>query len=39
MKINAPILFIEINKYDYIFAAGNTNENYQFNLVFIKKFL
>ena len=37
MKINTPILFIEINKYDYIFAAGSTHENYQFNLVFYKK--
>ena len=37
MKINAPILFIEINKNDYIFAAGSTNENYQFSLVFYKK--
>ena len=33
MKINAPILFIEINKYDYIFAAVKHYENYQFNLV------
>ena len=37
MKINAPILFIEINKYNYIFAAGNTYENFQFNLDFYKK--
>ena len=34
MKINSPILFLEINHLEYIFAVGNNNENNDFNLLY-----
>ena len=37
MSNNSPILFIEINNFDFIFAVGNKNENDHFTLIYSKK--
>ena len=33
MKANTPILFIEINNYEFFFVAGEENENNYFKIL------
>jgi len=37
MKINTPTLFVEINKYEYIFIVGDKKENDDFELIHSQK--
>ena len=37
MQINSPVLFVEINNFEYVFVAGDKLENDQFNFLFSQK--
>ena len=39
MQINSPILFLEINKFEYIFSVGEYNESNKFKLLHTAKIL